>query len=136
VSDHQACEMLSPVDSLLLWVARHDLPKTLSALLEEGADIEVSRTTDGYRALMFSAWFGHLRSVEVLLRNGAGTEARNNDGATALACAAQRGYIDIVKLLLRYGADQTVVDNDGDTPASTAEKMGHTAIALILSPDK
>lgn len=59
---------------------------------------------DGATALFIAAQNGHERILEILLEQGAKTDAARTDGATALWIAAQMGHDHIVRRLLKAGA--------------------------------
>ena len=50
-------------------------------------------------ALLWAAWFGHKKCVQLLLRAGAKPEARNKKGYTFLHCAAQNNHIMVEHIL-------------------------------------
>ena len=55
---------------------------------------------------MLAARTGNMESVNVLLRRGAGVDARENTrGQTALMWAATEGHADVVRALIDRGAD-------------------------------
>lgn len=129
-----ACQILPPADRLLLMAVREDLPKTVAALLSEGANPNVATSIgESYSALMLTAWDGKLKNAEILLQAGADANKRNSQDGTALLIAAQRGFTEIVKLLLQYGAEPRMADHDGDTPLSLAKQFGHTEIIELLT---
>ncbi len=128
-----ACQILPPADRLLLLAIREDLPKTIAALLSEGANPNVATSMgEGYNALMLTAWDGKLKNAEIIIDAGADINVKNFHGGTALLIAAQKGFTDIVRLLLKHGANPDIADADGDTPLSLAKQFGHTEIIELL----
>jgi ankyrin repeat protein len=127
---------ISPQNRLLFMAACENLPQTIQALINEGAEIELSREGDGLTALMLSAWFGHLENVKVLVKNRAQLDVRNRSGGSALSCAAQQGFLEIVRYLVRHGADTKIIDIDGDTPLATAQKLNRSAVAEYLAQQR
>ena len=82
--------------------------ETIRELTEAREDVE-SRATDGVTALMYSARFGELDAVRLLVNAGASVNKRDNQrGATPLIYAAENGHTEIVNLLLNNGADPQI----------------------------
>ena len=135
------CEMLTLQDRILLLVSREAMPKTISAVISEGANC-CAAYADGYSAIHLSAWFGHLQNIKILIKKGTYVnsvilnEIEENSGATALMIAAQRGFKDIVKYLLIKGADMNMKAKNGDTALSLAEEHGHVDVIIILQKHK
>ncbi|XP_062500374.1 uncharacterized protein LOC134177614 [Corticium candelabrum] len=74
------------------------------------------KTEDGWTALHYACFKGHLSIVEKLLSAGCDKEARNDDGSTPLnfSCSPYSCYdshLSIVNLLISSGADVSAVDN-------------------------
>ena len=129
-----ACQILPVADRLLLLAVRADLPKTVAALLSEGADSNVVMSTgEGYNALMLTAWDGKLENAKILIESGADVNVKNLHGGTALLIATQKGFTEIVRLLLQHGVNPDVADADGDTPLSLAKQFGHAEIIKLLT---
>lgn len=130
----EVCQGLSVQDSVLLSASCSNMPKTIRAAIEEGANPNITRLTDGYTPLLLASWYGSLDNLKVLVDMGADINLTTiNDNASALMIAAQKGFVEIVEYLLSLGADQTLADKDGDTALSLAQKMGHLAIVELLS---
>eukprot|EP01084_Bolivina_argentea_P145399 254856_1 len=65
-----------------------------------------STKTDGSTSLIIATIMGHTDIVDILLKEGAYTEAKSSSGATALHFAACLNHTDIVDLLInKYNAD-------------------------------
>lgn len=69
--------------------------------------------------LCTAALNGHLRVVELLVRNGVDVNERC-DGSSALMLAIYRIHYDVVDFLLDNGADIGVMDNEGWFPLAYA----------------
>ena len=90
----------------------------------------------GQTPLMVAAREGQRTAVAVLLKHGAGLNARDSLGGTALHAAARPWWREEAGLageLLAAGADRRAKDNDGNTPADLAAAAGYTKTAAALS---
>jgi uncharacterized protein len=102
--------------------------KLAEYLLDAGADVNQAATNSFKVAPIHAAVSnGDLETVRMILKRGAGVNARQQNGFTALHGAAGAGRIDLIELLLEYGADATVRSDDGKTPVDVAEERGQTA---------
>ena len=123
-----------------------NLPKTVSRLISNGADVTVGRwfsngadvatTTqvDSWTALIEASYHTCelIEIVNLLLDNGAEVDMRTDKGYSALFYAAGRGYVQTVQLLLNRGADINIETHSGETPLSKASEHGHTEILQLL----
>jgi ankyrin repeat protein len=75
---------------------------------------------------------GHVRIVEMLLKNQANPNAQEQGGYTPLHAAAQNGDVAMIRALLFGGADLTLRSADGKTPLDLALKAGHGEAAKLL----
>ena len=91
-------------------------------------------TFNGYTALMFASFEGHLDVVQILLQAKAKPDLQNENGETALYAAALKGYPDIVQLLLEYGADPNISNRYGET-AIHAAASGLNILTVIARGD-
>ena len=73
---------------------------SIKRLLRNGADAKTTNNK-GETALMYAAWKGDDRMVEILLPKS-NANASNKDGDTALDLAKARGSNQIVRLLQQY----------------------------------
>ena len=73
-------------------------------LIENGADVngKALRGTPIFHAIIW----GNLKSVKLLLDNGADINIRNQERETPLSCVKRLGENEIVALLLKYGATE------------------------------
>jgi ankyrin repeat protein len=140
-----AWRALSPHERYLIarseenWKYIPDLPlaalfkdtETIKELISAGEDTE-SCATDGVTALMYSAQFGALEAVRLLLDAGASVNKQDNKrGATPLICAAEKGHTEMVKLLLNSGADTRIKLLSGGTFLHAA--VGGHALEVVHS---
>uniref|UniRef100_G1L7K1 Ankyrin repeat and death domain containing 1A n=1 Tax=Ailuropoda melanoleuca TaxID=9646 RepID=G1L7K1_AILME len=68
--------------------------------------------------LLLSAWFGHLRILQILVSSGAKIHCENKGGLTLLHCAAQKGHVPMSAF---------VMEDLEDVPLDRADKLGRTA---------
>jgi ankyrin repeat protein len=121
------------LDQALFWAARNGHGKSLSALLEAGADPN-SRQLDVQTALTAAAKYGHLDCVALLLSNKRTDHyLRGSGGRDALSFACGQGHMDIVKEILRQKSSKAdEPDKSGATPVFYAAGSGHLAIVTYL----
>ena len=119
----------------LEWAARKGHKEVVKALLDNKADVNVSRLTDGVTPLYIAAQEGHPEVVKLLLDHKADVNASRHTGSTPLYVAAQKGHTEVVKLLLHHKADVNASRHtDGCTPLCIAAQEGHTDCLLYTSP--
>jgi len=101
--------------------------------LKTVADIDLA-DDDGLTLLMWSAAYGQIFTVKLLLQAGANVEIQGNRCESALHLAAAGGHYDVIKHLLSYGADVNVADKEGNTPLMYAILGDHPfAVNELLS---
>lgn len=74
-------------------------PETVQALIEAGADVNTKGTGEGFTPLMMAAGLDQLKTVQILLANGADKEAVDEDNDKAIDHARRAGLTEIVKVL-------------------------------------
>ena len=79
----------------------------LQTLLINGAVVNATNA-EGWTALMYAAWNGHTKIVQLLMRNGADVEAKNSAGGTALAHAIRNGHREAARVLRTSAAGAAV----------------------------
>ena len=75
---------------------------------------------------------GDLKSVETLIAEGTGLEARDNENMTPLMIAAEKGYTDIFRFLIGAGADVNAKDRFNRTAFFRAADKNHIEIVKIV----
>jgi len=147
--------------SLLMAASANGNATLARQLVEAGADVSF-RDEDNWGALMRAAYAGHapvveilapksldqldaamhlaavrgdVRTLDILLTNGADQFARSKDKRTALMFAAANGHLDAVRLLLERGSNPFAVDGAGNTAADLAAAEDHDAVhAYLIEP--
>src|SRR5215203_4985073 len=82
----------------LMRAAHHGRPQIVRALLEHGADPNLTRN-DKFTALALAAFFGHTETVRLLIEHGAKTEVVTRCGASARTWAAARTFDEVARCL-------------------------------------
>lgn len=105
--------------------------RTVSKLLEEGADIE---TKDQYNQtpLSWASAKGHRIIVKMLLERGADLESHDSFEQTPLLRAAKNGHKAVVSLLLEKDAETESKDIMSQTPLLWAAENGHEDVVRLL----
>ncbi|XP_048960175.1 ankyrin repeat and death domain-containing protein 1A isoform X14 [Canis lupus dingo] len=89
----------------------------MKELIERRVNVR-ARNHFGMNALLLSAWFGHLRILQILVNSGAKIHCENKDGLTLLHCAAQKGHVPVLAFIM---------EDLEDVPLDRADKLGRTA---------
>lgn len=63
-----------------------------------------------------AAGYGYVKIVQILLVQGANTEAVDKEEGTPLHLAAFYGHVEIARILLGKGANRKAADYIGQTP--------------------
>jgi len=96
-------------------------PALVNALLDAGADPNLTGEDYEVSPLMWAAFFGKdPTSLRLLLQHGANLQQKDQNGGTALHWAAINSTSEAAAVLLVAGADINGKDNDGWTPLHKA----------------
>src|SRR4030042_3230474 len=87
------------INTQLIQAAKGGNLAEVQTLLDNGADINAKRSTDGVTALMWAALKGHKEIVKLLMEKGADVNAISDDGLTALGAAKSQRHTDIIRLI-------------------------------------
>ena len=74
-------------------------PETVQALIKAGADVNAKGSGEGFTPLMMAAGLDQLKTVQILLANGANKDAVDEDNDKAIDHARRAGLTEIVKIL-------------------------------------
>ncbi|XP_030885628.1 ankyrin repeat and death domain-containing protein 1A isoform X3 [Leptonychotes weddellii] len=108
---------LLPLERQLHEAARRNNIGRMKELIERRVNVR-ARNHFGMNALLLSAWFGHLRILQILVNSGAKIHCENKDGLTLLHCAAQKGHVPVLAFIM---------EDLEDVPLDHADKLGRTA---------
>src|SRR5438128_8947138 len=86
-------------DTRLVTAAEKRDPAAVTALLKQGADVNVAQR-DGATALHWATHWNEVGAVKALLAAGARVDAANDYGVTPLFLAGLNGSADLVDVLL------------------------------------
>ena len=108
--------------------------KMINSAKELGILSELINKDDNYgqTPLYNASNYGHLRSVKVLLNNGADIDKATFDGVTPLMGACLKGHLNVVDVLLRHNANVNLKDTNGNTALKMAKRQGHTMVVETL----
>lgn len=138
---------------LLLAASKGDVVQIIS-LLKDGVDVNTRKGVTAHFAealgnvfpytenaytpsysltpLHFAALNGHVKVVELLIRNGADVNAKDDSGLTPLHLASGGGYEEIVKLLFTSRAHINAKDSKDVAPLHFAAEGGYLNIVQLL----
>lgn len=127
----------------LMWAAAECHPEVAQELIAHGADVNAEQVQwqwerqvtkeprekwmplGGFTALHFAARQGCLASTELLVKAGAGINAKNPNGFSPILLAIINAHYDVAAYLADQGADVNITDEVGRTPLYAAVDM-HT----------
>jgi len=119
--------------------AREQLQERMVEMVQENLqeqrpsrDDEFAKSVQLFDSLEATAQYSQLMSIEQMLIDGVGIDARDENGRTLLHWAAQHGYLDAVELLIQHKADLHTRDDAGQTSLQIAEEMGHGEVVDLL----
>ena len=93
---------------------------------------------DGYSALGYASWFGHVEIVHFLITQKAAINApaQNATKVTPLHSAVAGKHVEVAELLLKHGADVNARQQDDLTPLHGAVSNGHAQMVKLLVDHK
>lgn len=128
-------------DSTPLQLAvQHNRVAIAQALVEDGAQIEVSRNEQQPRLIQACA-LGNISLVDSLLEAGADVQVRGHrssyyriscEDGSALHAAIESGNVDLIRVLLRKGFDLSADFGEFRSPLTLAARKGDPAILEVL----
>ncbi len=121
------------VGELLMRGAEDGENDVIRFALASGADIDARDPASGKTPLILATERGHVRTVAILIENGARIERRSAEDWTPLVYAAARGQPDVARLLIGAGADiEAREPSGGYTPLLIAALLGQADLIAPL----
>ena len=117
--------------NLVSYAGRGD-KEIVTAFLDAGMNINATRNTDGWTALLSASFYKKTDLVHLLLERQAAVNIQDKQGRTSLHYASAMGAEDIVTMLLEAGANPNLQDKQGRTPLMEAYSKQQAKIAEIL----
>ncbi|MFC2528718.1 MAG: ankyrin repeat domain-containing protein [Campylobacter sp.] len=117
--------------AIALDLARRDNADELEKMIKAGLSVNL-KSAKGDTLLMLASYNNALKTVNMLLSNGARVDERNDRGQTPLAGAAFKGHLEVVKALVNAGADVEATSGLGMTPYAFAVMFGRSETAKFL----
>ena len=111
--------------------ARRDDADELEKMIKAGLSVNL-KSAKGDTLLMLASYNNALKTVNMLLSNGARVDERNDREQTPLAGAAFKGHLEVVKALVNAGADVEATSGLGMTPYAFAVMFGRSETAKFL----
>lgn len=111
--------------------ARRDDADELEKMIKAGLSVNL-KSAKGDTLLMLASYNNALKTVNMLLSNGAIVDERNDRGQTPLAGAAFKGHLEVVKALVNAGADVEATSGLSMTPYAFAIMFGRSETAKFL----
>jgi ankyrin repeat protein len=90
----------------LIYASSGPFAETVELLLNNGAEVNLQGSAEGFTALMMAAAEGHVEVVRLLLAHDARADILDRDGDTAEKFARERGQTEVLKLLGAKPADR------------------------------
>lgn len=110
----------------------------LALLITYHVNLNVPSRKSNLYPIHLAALFGHKKTVELLLENGADPDPVGNDGVTPLWLAAQGGYDEIVGMILERDSPDKKIDIEVKwkpkecRPLHQAAQNGHLKVSQLL----
>ena len=101
-------------------------------LLLNGANPEVARIEDKWRAIHLAVLTGNNDILQTLVNRGVELNSKTSQSYTALYMALQAGHSKCMDTLLKAGASVNQQTNKGVTPLLEATNHGRTALVQML----
>jgi ankyrin repeat protein len=109
----------------LIVAAQEGREDCVQVLLEAGADIHAA-PFKGKTALAAAAYYGHTRTMKLLIKHGADIHGKNRH-RSMIHGPLMNGHADAVKLLIESGVDVNCRLDDNRTPLMVAANGGPTS---------
>jgi ankyrin repeat protein len=104
----------------------------IAAAVAAGAHLRAI-DSNGCNGVWNAARYGHVDSLNALLRAGVEVNKCSNQGASPLYFAAANGHTACIALLLSFGGNVNMCNNNGSSPIFTAAASGYDNIVKQLA---
>lgn len=104
----------------------------LKALIDTGADINITFSYFNWTPLMVACYAGSHYNAKLLLKGGANPNRINSLGETALHKAVKHNDKRLTLLLIDFGVDINAKDNNNQSAIVLANNAGHSEIVKLL----
>ncbi len=126
----------------LMLAAESGYTDLVEVLLKNNAAVDFADTNtdvpgyDSDTALIHASRYGHIKSIKMLLENGANINLVNKHGDSALMYAVANNRTKSIEILLENNADTSIENNWHHTALMSAAYCGHEdAIEILLKKD-
>jgi hypothetical protein len=118
----------------LYYAASFGIEHVVTALLEQGAEVDATGGRLGATAFHAAALRGHVKVMDILFQKGADPNKLDFIRKTPLNSAALVDNVEVIKYLLEHGADPDIRDDRHKTAYEWACMLGHEATRKLLEP--
>eukprot|EP00057_Strongylocentrotus_purpuratus_P018141 XP_011672615.1 PREDICTED: E3 ubiquitin-protein ligase MIB1-like [Strongylocentrotus purpuratus] len=106
--------------------------EVVQALLESGAEIDITTDDGGNTPLIYSVEGDEPAITKYLIGKGADINRGNDNGRRAIHQAAYKGLVDCARVLINHGCDVNVQDTEKDTPLHDAIMKSRLDVIELL----
>lgn len=116
----------------LMFAAQMGHDSVVEYLVDKVADVNLKSLDFQFTALISAVKNDHLKTAELLIRNGANIDDIDVFGRTALHYATMYGFTETADMLMYYDADVNVADVTGYSPLCYAVQNDLEDIVMLL----
>jgi len=116
----------------LMFAAQMGHNSVTEYLVEKSADVNLKSSDFQFTALISAVKNDHLKTAEILIRNGANIDDTDVFGRTALHYAVMYGFAETADMLMYYDANINITDVTGFSPLCYAVQNGFEEIVMLL----
>ncbi|KAF5900561.1 ankyrin-3-like, partial [Clarias magur] len=129
--NHKTAMSQNEVKSILFKAVQRNLDGIVTALIENGVDVNVFNDL-GYTPLLLAIELSNLEVFKVLVSNKAQLDTRLPNQMSALHVAIQSGSMPITEILLDMGMDPNIMGHKEQTPLHLSALHNQTAMMALL----
>jgi ankyrin repeat protein len=124
--------MSTAADEELILKSKQGNLEAVRKLIDDGADVNATKTDYGMTSLIWASQNGHLEIAHLLITHGANVDAATTGGWNSLMAASHSGHLEIARLLITHGANVNATTGGDFTPLMLAASRGRLDIARLL----